>query len=57
MPLVWGVRRARRARPLPPAFVLMYHCDNIVPLDRSYLARSLEARGGGGRALAQAQEI
>jgi hypothetical protein len=24
-------KQARRARPLPPAFVLMYHCDNVVP--------------------------
>ena len=22
--------QARRARPLPPAFVLMYHCDKVV---------------------------
>ena len=42
VPLVWGFRRARRARPLPPAYVLMYHCERKVPLDRSYLRISLE---------------
>ena len=80
---MWGFRRARRARPLPPAFVLMYHCEgkarpgpdlfltsasprpaplsplssppprltspdltpiSQVPVDRSFLASSLEKR-------------
>jgi len=40
--LVWGFRRARRARPLPPAYVLMYHCERHVTLDRSSLQTSLE---------------
>ena len=42
IPLVWAFQRARRARPLPPAYVLMYHCERKVPLDRSYLRISLE---------------
>eukprot|EP00966_Prymnesium_polylepis_P207170 4798413-Prymnesium_polylepis.2 len=50
IPLVWGFRRARRARPLPPAYVLMYHCERKVPLDRSYLRISLEHRCLGPRA-------
>ena len=29
VPLVWGFRRARGS--LPPAHVLMYHCDKVVP--------------------------
>ena len=41
LPLVWAFRRARRARPLPPAYVLMYHCERHVQLDHSYLATSL----------------
>lgn len=49
LPLVWGFRRARRARPLPPAYVMMYHCDFRVPLDRTYLAPSLEQRCKGTR--------
>jgi hypothetical protein len=42
IPLVWAFRRARRARPLPPAYVLMYHCERQVQLDHSYLATSLQ---------------
>lgn len=41
IPLVWGFRRARRARPLPPAYVLMYHCDGKIETDRSLLRKSL----------------
>ena len=44
LPLVWAFPRARRARPLPPAYVLMYYCEKRVPLDRRYLFRSLEFR-------------
>ena len=34
----------RVCRLLPPAYVLMYHCERRVPLDRSYLRISLEQR-------------
>lgn len=44
IPLVWAFPRMRRARPLPPAFVLMYHSERHVTLDRSWLRRSLELR-------------
>jgi hypothetical protein len=44
IPLVWGFPRARRARPLPAAFVLMYHSDRHIELDRSFLRKSLERR-------------
>ena len=40
LPLVWAYRRKRRARTLPPAYVLMYYCEGRVPLDRSQLAVS-----------------
>ena len=40
LPLVWAYKRKRRARTLPPAFVLMYHCEGRVALDRSHLALS-----------------
>jgi len=40
LPLVWAYRRKRRARTLPPAYVLMYYCEERVPLDRSQLAVS-----------------
>ena len=40
LPVVWAYRRKRRARTLPPAFVLMYYCEGRVPLDRSELAVS-----------------
>jgi hypothetical protein len=40
LPLVWAYRRKRRARTLPPAYVLMYYCEDRVPLDRSQLALS-----------------
>ena len=42
--LVWGFRRARRARPLPPAYVVMYQCHKHVKFDRSFLHTSLEER-------------
>lgn len=49
--LVWGFRRAPRARPIPPAYVLMYHCERHVQLDRSTLPVSLLEQwyGRGGR--------
>ena len=31
-------KRKRRARTLPPAYVLMYYCEGRVPLDRSHPA-------------------
>ena len=34
LPLVWGFRRTRRARPLPPAYVLMFHCEKTIEVDR-----------------------
>ena len=34
----------RRARPLPAAYVLMYHSERHITVDRSYLHRSLERR-------------
>ena len=40
LPVVWAFRRKRRARTLPPAYVLLYHCEERVPLDRSHLAQS-----------------
>lgn len=40
LPLVWAYRRKRRARTLPPAYVLMYYCEDRVPLDRSQLSLS-----------------
>ena len=40
LPLVWAYRRKRRARTLPPAYVLMYYCEDRVPLDRTQLAIS-----------------
>mmetsp|Transcript_20113 Transcript_20113/g.51198 ORF Transcript_20113/g.51198 Transcript_20113/m.51198 type:complete len:558 (-) Transcript_20113:735-2408(-) len=40
LPVVWAYRRKRRARTLPPAYVLMYFCEGRVPLDRSELAAS-----------------
>ena len=40
LPLVWAYRRKPRARPVPPAYVLMYYCEERVPLDRSQLAIS-----------------
>ena len=40
LPLVWAYRRKRRARTLPPAYVLMYYCEERVPLDRTQLAVS-----------------
>jgi hypothetical protein len=40
LPLVWAYKRKRRARTLPPAFVLMYYCEGRVELDRSHLAIS-----------------
>mmetsp|Transcript_36417 Transcript_36417/g.88624 ORF Transcript_36417/g.88624 Transcript_36417/m.88624 type:complete len:1004 (-) Transcript_36417:115-3126(-) len=49
LPLVWGFRRARRARPLNPAYVLMYHCEGTVPFDCSFLKTSLEHRCLGSR--------
>ena len=48
LPVVWGLRRKTRARQLPRAFVLMYHCDSRVLLDRAYLAPSLERHKGSG---------
>ena len=42
LPLVWGVRRPRRARPLAPAYVLQYHCEGQLLLDSSHLAPSIE---------------
>jgi hypothetical protein len=47
IPLVWGFRRAPRARPLPPAYVLMYHCERHVELDRSTLPVSLSEQWQG----------
>ena len=45
IPLVWAFPRLRRARPLPPAFVLMYRSDrHIKNFDRSWLERSLVQR-------------
>ena len=32
LPIQWAYRRKRRARPLPAAFVLMYHCEERVPI-------------------------
>lgn len=40
LPLVWAFKRKRRARTLPPAYVLMYYCEGRVELDRSELAIS-----------------
>ena len=40
LPLVWAYKRKRRARTLPPAYVLMYYCEGRVPLDRTQLATS-----------------
>ena len=40
LPVVWAYRRKRRARTLPPAYVLMYYCEGRIPLDRSELANS-----------------
>ena len=40
LPVVWAYRRKRRARTLPPAYVLMYYCEGRVPLDRGELAAS-----------------
>jgi hypothetical protein len=53
LPLVWAFKRKRRARTLPPAFVLMYYCEDRVPLDRTHLASSRQryfknARGDVG---------
>ena len=44
IPLIWAFPRARRARPLPPAYVLMYHSERKIPLDRTFLQSSLEQR-------------
>lgn len=49
LPVVWGFRRPRRARTLPPAFVLMYHCDTRIPLDKSFLNDSIADRYKGVR--------
>jgi hypothetical protein len=58
IPLVWGLRRAPRARPLPPAYVLMYHCERHVQLDLSTLPLSLtqQWQGKGGRRGPRGQE-
>ena len=53
LPLVWGFRRSRRARALPPAYVVMFHCEQRATFDASYLSKSLWATPmgafGGGR--------
>lgn len=40
IPLVWAYRRKRRARTLPPAYVLSYYCEGRIPLNREHLAIS-----------------
>ncbi|KAL1508186.1 hypothetical protein AB1Y20_004306 [Prymnesium parvum] len=55
LPLVWAFQRPRRARPLPPAFVLMYHCESRVPLDTSFLNASLANRFNAARARSERQ--
>ena len=40
LPIVWAYLLARRARPRPPAHVLMYHCEGRVPIDWSAAGRA-----------------
>ena len=49
LPVVWAFRRKRRARVLPPAYVLMYHCEDRVKLDLSTLHESQRAHVNGYR--------
>ena len=40
LPLVWGLRRSKRARPLPFAYPLEFHCVDV-KFDRRFLFESL----------------